>query len=59
MCIRDSRNASRADNGKKPMEAFPIVAAIDGNRLARAKRDGLTQEDVYKRQPLTRLATRA
>jgi hypothetical protein len=44
--IQRNRNASRADNGKKPMEAFPIVAAIDGNRLARAKRDGLTQKSI-------------
>ena len=39
--IQGNRNASRADNSKKPMEAFPIVTAIDGNGLAWAKRDGL------------------
>ena len=44
--VQRNRNASGANNGQKPVEALPIVGAIDSNGLAGSKGNRATQKGI-------------
>ena len=48
--IQRNRDAAGADDGQKPVEAFAVVGAINGDRLARAQRDRLAQKRIDARR---------
>ena len=45
--VQRNRNASGADDGEEPMKALPVVAAIDGDGLARPQTDAVTQKGIH------------
>ncbi len=46
MRVERNRDAARADDRKKPVKAFPSIAAVDGDRLPRAKGDRLAKKSI-------------
>ncbi len=44
--VQGNRDASGADDRQKPVKGLPVVAAIDGHRLARFERDRAAEKVI-------------
>ncbi len=44
--VQRDRDAAGADDGQEPVEAISIVAAVDGDGLARAQGDGTAKKCI-------------
>src|ERR1035437_3744370 len=45
--VQRDRDSSGADNRQEPVKTTPVVAAINGDRLAGTERDHLTEKGVH------------